>query len=153
MNPEFTNFNFYVEIHPNDQSGSIEAAFAECDGLEMSIENKVIREGGNNGRAIQLMGPVSYGELSLKRGITKDFSLWDWFEHLQAGKGRRYRADVEILLRSSNQDDPRTQTKFHLSNCLPIKLKAPGLNAQDDAVAIEEVQMLYERMHRVKEES
>ena len=35
------------------------AAFAECDGLEMTMDVKTIREGGNNGAQIRLTGPVS----------------------------------------------------------------------------------------------
>ena len=44
------------------------AAFSECDGLEMTMEVKTIREGGNNGRQIRLTGPVSLRPLTLKRG-------------------------------------------------------------------------------------
>ena len=45
----FTAFNFGVEIRVNDAIPRVcSAAFAECDGLEMTMEVKTIREGGNN---------------------------------------------------------------------------------------------------------
>ena len=76
----FTAFNFAVEIEVDGVSPKVcNASFAECDGLDMTMEVKTIREGGNNGRQIRLTGPVSYGQLTLKRGMTETFDLWDWF--------------------------------------------------------------------------
>jgi hypothetical protein len=37
---------------------------------------------------------------------------------------------------------------FDLEGCLPIKLKAPALNASDGLVAVEEMQIAYERLRR-----
>jgi len=34
--------------------------------------------------------------------------------------------------------------RFILSRCLPIKLKAPTLNAREGSVAVEEMQLAYE---------
>jgi hypothetical protein len=39
-----------------------------------------------------------------------------------------------------------------LSRCLPIKLKAPALNAKDGMVAVEELQLAYESL-RLKQPS
>ena len=67
----FTTFNFSVEINvPGIATKVCSAAFSDCDGLEMNMEVKTIREGGNNGRQIRLAGPVNYGQLTLKRGMT-----------------------------------------------------------------------------------
>src|SRR5690242_18245852 len=93
----FIAFNFSVEIHRDGQSGPlVGAAFAECDGLEMTMEIKTIREGGDAGRAIRLNGPVAYTNLTLKRGMTEDFGLWTWF-HDSVGNPR-LRADAEVVV-------------------------------------------------------
>ena len=58
VNHPFTAFNFAVEINvPGVSTKVCNAAFAECDGLEMTMDVKTIREGGNNGRQIRLTGP------------------------------------------------------------------------------------------------
>ena len=45
------------------------------------MEVKTIREGGVNDRQIRLTGPATYGQLTLKRGMTDgSFELWNWFE-------------------------------------------------------------------------
>src|SRR5216684_8949470 len=86
----FTAFNFSVEItREGDSKALCKAAFAECDGLEMTMEVKTIREGGNNGRQIRLTGPVSVGLLTLKRGMTPSFDLWEWMARLQTQPGLR----------------------------------------------------------------
>lgn len=139
----FTTFNFKVNLLLAGQSDPVcSAEFSECDGLEMSLEPKTIREGGSNGRQIHLVGPVSYGQLTLKRGMTPDFGLWRWFDKVQ--RDRSLRASGEVLVLSS--DRGREDVRFVLTGCLPIKLKAPALNAQDGAVAIEEMQIAYETL-------
>ena len=41
---------------------------------------------------------------------------------------------------------------FRLSRCVPVKLKAPALNAKDGIVAIEELQLAYESLELVDED-
>lgn len=140
----FTAFNFSVEIALPDLSISkvCQAAFSECDGLEMSMDVKTIREGGNNTKQIRLTGPVTYGSLTLKRGMTgNDFDLWNWFSAVQ--RNPTLRADAEIILLSP---DHKPRIQFKLERCVPVKLKAPSLNAKDGMVAIEELQLAYESL-------
>src|SRR5207244_11152027 len=93
----FTAFNFAVEINLPGVSPKIcSAAFAECDGLEMTMDVKTIREGGNNGKQIRLTGPFNYGQLTLKRGMTATFDLWDWFSKMLTNAALR--ADAEVVL-------------------------------------------------------
>lgn len=139
----FTNFNFAVEIHVEGVSPMIcSAAFSECDGLEGTMAAKIIHEGGNNGQQICLTGPISYSQLTLKRGMTPNFDLWDWFDKTVTNV--RLRAQAEVIILAA--DGKRERVRFVLKNCLPTKLKAPALNAISAAVAIEELQLTYESL-------
>lgn len=139
----FTTFNFKVHLQLEGVAEPVcSAEFSECDGLEMNLEPKTIREGGNNNRQIHLAGPVSYGQLVLKRGMTSDFGLWSWFERLQGD--RSLRASGEVLMLSS--DRARQDVRFVLTGCLPLKVKAPALNGADGAIAVEELQLAYETL-------
>ena len=143
VNYPFTAFNFSVEISvPGVSSRVCSASFAECDGLEMTMEVKTIREGGNNARQIRLTGPVSYGQVTLKRGMTGNFDLWDWFSSLQQFPGLR--ANAEVVLFSADHQSVRA--RFLLDRCVPVKLKAPPMNAKEGMVAIEELQLAYENL-------
>ncbi len=139
----FTTFNFSVEINRNDSGAPlVNAAFSDCDGLEMSMEVKTIREGGGNDRQIRLNGPVSYGQLTLKRGMTENFDLWQWFH--DTVQHPRLRADADVVLLAA--DGITERVRFRLERCLPVKLKAPTMNAKDGQIAIEELQIAYETM-------
>jgi phage tail-like protein len=143
MSHPFTNFNFSIEIARRGEAKAlVNAAFAECDGLEMNMEVKTIREGGANDRQIRLNGPVSYGQLTLKRGMTEGFDLWRWFRDSVADP--RLRADAEVVLLAP--DGATVRARFSLARCVPVKLKAPALNARDGQIAIEELQMAYETL-------
>jgi phage tail-like protein len=143
----FMTFNFAVEIKLEGVAAQVcDASFAECDGLEMTMDVKTIREGGNNGKQIRLTGAMNYGTLTLKRGMTDTFDLWKWVELMQTNPETR--ADAEVILFSP---DKKVKAKFHLASCLPIKLKAPAMNAKDGGVAIEEFQLAYESLKLVSE--
>jgi phage tail-like protein len=116
--------------------------FSEIDGLEMSNEVKTVREGGNNLNQIHLAGPVSYGQLTLKRGMTTNLDLWKWFRAAAGGdeNGRGTMAQGAVVM-SDSSNTP--QLRFELTDCLPIKIKAPSFSAKDGAVAIEEMQIAY----------
>lgn len=139
----FNAFNFSVEVYVDDVNSRIcSASFSECDGLEMTMEVKTIREGGSNGRQIRLTGPVAFSQITLKRGMTANFDLWDWFSQMQTNPGLRASAEVVLLA----PDGVTERARFVLERCVPVKLKAPPLNAREGIIAIEEFQMAYESL-------
>ncbi|HEV8430892.1 MAG TPA: phage tail protein [Pyrinomonadaceae bacterium] len=139
----FTAFNFAVEIKVDGVAMQVvDAAFSECDGLEMTMDVKTIREGGNNGKQIRLSGPMSFGQVTMKRGMTANLELWDWFNLMLTDQSLR--ADAEVVIFASDGETERA--RFLLSRCVPVKLKSPPLNAKDGAVAIEELQLAYEKL-------
>jgi phage tail-like protein len=143
----FTAFNFAVEIQVDGVAMQVcDAAFAECDGLEMTMDVKTIREGGNNGKEIRLTGGFKYGQVTMKRGMTSNFELWNWFNLMLINPSLRGKAQVVLYA----NDGETVRARFLLSRCVPVKLKSPPLNAKDGAVAIEELQLAYETLTLVK---
>jgi len=139
----FTSFNFSVEINRGQDGGPLAAAeFSECDGLEMTMEVKTIREGGANDHPVRVSGPINYSNLTLKRGMTSNHDLWKWFEDSAADP--RLRADAEVVLLGA--DGSKELARFRLARCVPVKMKAPALSAKDGAIAIEEMQLAYETL-------
>jgi phage tail-like protein len=140
----FSAFNFLVEIRVDGVSDQVcGAAFSECEGLEMSIEPKTIREGGRNNGPVHLMGHVTYSQLTLRRGMTANFDLWRWFEKVASRDGGGVRATAEVAMLAS---DGTEQARFLLSGCLPVRLKAASLNAKDGQLGVEEMQIVFENM-------
>jgi phage tail-like protein len=147
MTRPYTAFNFRVDLRLAGASEPLcGGEFSEVDGLEISIETKTIREGGGNGRQIHLIGPVSYGQLTLRRGMTDSLDLWNWFERMQTERGLR--ADGEIAMLSA--DRSTTTVRYIFGGCFPISIKGAALAGADGGVAVEELQIAYETMRRAR---
>lgn len=145
MNELLTTLNFRVSIQLEGESAPLcEAAFAECAGLETSVEVETIRQGGDNQRQIHLMGPVSYGTLSLKRGMTADMGLWRWLDRVIGDGETQLRARTTVEMLSADHRDVRAT--FELDGCVPTRLRAPSLSATEGIVAVEELEVAYERL-------
>ena len=143
----FQTFNFAVEIYPEGDSKPLcEAAFSECDGLEMTMDVQTIRSGGANDRAWRVPAVVTYSNLTLKRGMTGNFELWKWFR--RSIEDPYLRADAELVV--LGEDGAAERARFRLSRCIPAKLKVPPMNAKDGGVAIEDFQLAYEKIDLVE---
>jgi len=145
----FLAFNFSVEINvPLISKQICSAAFSDCDGLDMTMDVKTVREGGNNTQQIRMIGAVNYGVATFKRGMTSNFDLWDWFDAQQHANPDQLRTDArgDASVVIFAPDHTTKLVSFVLKKCLITKLKAPTLNAKDGMVAIEEMQLAYESL-------
>lgn len=85
--------NFRVEI----QGVTKATSFSEVYGLEAAIDVVDYRAGDDLPNAVRkLPGLNKYTNVTLKRGLTSDISLWTWI--LSALNGRVQRATVVITL-------------------------------------------------------
>jgi phage tail-like protein len=136
----FTTYRFEVVLDldqptPGLESPLCDAAFAECDGLEMTMEPKIIESASVTDRQQRLIGPVKYGQITLKRGMTDSLQLWQWFAQ-GTRPGSVLTAHGQITMWDSAAN-PVLQ--YTLEGCLPVRMRAPGLNAKDGVVAVEEL--------------
>jgi phage tail-like protein len=123
---------------------SAAGGFAECSGLELSIQPEEYKEGGNNGGVLKFASRVTWTNLALKRGITTSTDLWDWHFEFIEGHGRR-RDGVIILL-----DAARNPAQaWYFRRGLPVKYSGPSLNATQNNVAIEAIEIAHEGIHQV----
>lgn len=142
----FTAFRFEVVLDletPVDglTSPLCDAAFAECDGLEMTMEPKTVEAGGVNDRQIHLIGPVKFAQLTLKRGMTSNLQLWTWLA--LAAQGTVAPASGTVTMWDT---DATPVVEFALQGCLPVRMRAPSLNAREGLVAVEELALVYGSM-------
>jgi len=141
-------FRFEVTFRRDALSGSpsrsavalCSGAFAECTGIEATMEPKIIKAGGLNYGPAQRVGPVTFATVVLKRGMTSTRDLWNWFQ-LVAGGAYSYRLSAEIEVRNSAGEPALT---WGLARALPVKFKAADLNARGTEVGIEELHLSHE---------
>lgn len=145
--PPFINFRFEVVLTldsdlPGVSSPICDAAFSECSGLEMSMEPKSMTQLGDHQQQIHRIGPVTYGRLTLRRGMTPNTDLWAWFS-VAARPGKQTTATGEIRVKKADGSEAFT---LLLKRCLPVRLSGPSLNARNGDIAIEEMQLVYAHM-------
>jgi phage tail-like protein len=131
----FRNFNFRVEI-----DAIPEAQFAEVIVPTASIAVVEYREGADKASwTRKLPGRTSVSNAVLKRGITSDLSLYQWFRAVSLGDLQRRNALI-ILLDASRQDVRR----WLLRDAWPVKYEGPTLQASANEVAIETLELACE---------
>lgn len=68
-------YRYFVEVE-NELAGT----FVECSGIAAKREVLEIREGGLNSYTHKLPGRISYGTLTLKKGVMYSSDMWNWFQ-------------------------------------------------------------------------
>lgn len=127
---------------PNSEKGVAGGAFAECSGLEATMEPKVIKEGGLNYGTHQRVGTVSFATVILRRGMTTNTDLWKWFLKVTLSGAYTHRMDVKI--RHLDFDGITVIRTWQLDRALPVKFKSSDLNAKSGEIAIEELHLVHE---------
>lgn len=145
MTTPFTAFRFEVVLDLDQPTAGLasplcDAAFAECDGLEMTMEPKIVESASVTNRQQRLIGPMKYGQITLKRGMTSNLQLWQWFAQTRPGSVLTAHGQITMW-----DTDGTPVVQFTLQGCLPVKMRAPSLNAREGLVAIEELGLVCEQ--------
>ena len=94
----FASYNFKLEI-----AGITVAGFSECTGLNRE-QNVIDYREGPEGLAIRkLTGLSKFGNITLKRGITTDKTIYTWND--QVHKGDIERKNISIVLQNEKHDE------------------------------------------------
>jgi len=123
----------------NTLTDNIDAGFNECSGLEMSLEVQEYQEGGNNSTVLKFPTRISWGKLVMKKGIVKNHDLWDWVYGFAEGKVVRKDGLITLL-----GEKGLAHTVWKFKRGLPVKYSGPQLNAQQNAVAFESIEIEHE---------
>ena len=135
----FAQFNFLVEI-----DGVARAGFTEVGGLSTEQDIIEYREGSNAPTVSKLPGLSKFMNISLKRGFTQDFDLWNWRKTTLDGATER-RAGTIVLL-----DEARNPVlRWNFKEGWICKWEGPALNATTNEAAIESLEICHEGLEMV----
>jgi phage tail-like protein len=118
--------------------------FSECQGLESSMKVEEFNEGGNNGAVLKFPGRIAWTNITLKRGVSSGTALWDWYYGFVEGRGKR-RDGVVVLLNEMKIPN----NVWYFRRGLPLKYSGPQLNAAQNTVAIESIEIAHEGIYQV----
>jgi len=134
----YASFNFLLEIDSVQVGG-----FAECSGLQVDIKTFDYKEGGRNNSTLKFPEHASYGNVTLKCGVTVSNQLIGW--QLDAAAGRFGRSsegeNFAIILRDEQGNAVK---RWNLVRAFPVSWKGPDLKATGGEIAIESLEIAHE---------
>ncbi len=134
-----------VDGDSNEPFSVCSGAFAECTGLEATMESKAIKEGGRNYGVAQRAGTTTFATVVLKRGISTNRNLWQIFNSLGNGM---YAPRMQVTINLFDIDGSALMA-WQLDRAMPIKFKFGDLNARGGEVGIEELHLVHEGLWSV----
>jgi phage tail-like protein len=140
-----TGFYFAVSVlqrtpQPNQQD-DVDASFQEVSGLTAEFGFEEVTEGGENRYVHRLPKAAKYPNLVLKRGLVNTTSeLVSWFSStLTSGLNVPIQTkNLEIQLLDKNSAPLVT---WSVSNAYPAKWEIAALNAQDNKILVETMEL------------
>lgn len=124
-------------------------AFQEVTGLGAQLEVTSYPEGGRNDSVHQLPLRHSWNRITLKRGVTRDTGLWTWYLAGLADSLGARRDGAVILL----APDGTYGAAWAFHGGLAARWSGPDLHAEQNAVAIEALEIAHEGLTRVVQDA
>ena len=118
--------------------------FTECSGLDMSMDIEEFREGGRNSGTLVFPKLVKWSKITLKKGVGAGSDLWDWHYGFVEGKGKRRDGVITLL-----NDMHLPNNIWYFRRGLPTKYSGPSMNASQNQVAIESIEIAHEGIYQV----
>lgn len=142
---------FFFELQL-DGGNEADAQFQEISGIEARMETEPYKEGGQNHFVYLLPVRTQFQPLVLKRGVAdKDSKLWDWVEKTlirDANLDNKIeRKDITVRLLNP-EDTGQALVTWTFQKAFPTKWSISSLNAQQNAVSIETIELVYETFSR-----
>lgn len=128
---------------------------AEVQGIDAGMEIETYHEGGRNTNPLRFARWGQFANLILRRGVTDDSSLWDWYFQVQFRSEAPERRNGFVLLQATTAQTAlpgiggQPVAAWFFSNALPERLTGPGLNARSNEVAIESLEVTHEGLLRL----
>lgn len=133
------SFHFKVEVLGLSPV-SHDVRFTEVSGLSVEMGTEEVPEGGENRFIQKYPTQAKYPELVLKRGLLLNSEIVNWVrECIEDYRIQPKNVDIKLL---NEQHQPLVT--WHLVNAYPTKWSVSDLNASNNAVSIETLQLYYQ---------
>ena len=130
----YRNCQFLVQLDGLAESGFTEVLMAV--GEITVIE---YREGNAVGPGRKLPGHGGYGPITLKRAMTRNRELWNWWSETLTGQVERRNGSISLLNASREE-----VARWKVRDSWPMKYLTTDLNAEANEVVMETVVLAHE---------
>ncbi len=135
----FAVYRFSVKVDNQDVVGG----FSECSGLTMDNDVIEYRTGAEPTHMRKMPGLRKFTNIVLKRGFTSDNKLYEWRKKVIENGNGEYRSSGSISVLG---EDGAEALRWSFTQAWPSKLEGPALNAKNNEVAIESMELVVETL-------
>lgn len=144
-NDPFLTFRFKLEIDNIQVAG-----FSEVTGLNMETKVLEYKEGGNNSTTLKFPETTTFGNVTLKRGLSQSNDLFEWQRDIATGQFQKTPRDASpnvaiVLMDETGSNEVK---RWNLVRPLPVKWVGPDLKANASETAIEALELAHEGIQR-----
>lgn len=138
----YRNYNFLLKIQD-----IAEARFTECFGLDVDIPVITYHESGAGSTVRTIPGPVRFGIVTMRYGLTKPtLEMWNWL--MLSAKGTVQRKHVTIV--TLDPDGISEVIQHNLINAWPCGWTGVPFNALGREIAVEELRLAFDSLERTQ---
>ncbi len=132
------SFHFKVEFNSISQQET-DIQFQSVSGLSVDIETEEFAEGGENRFKHKFPVRTKFPNLVLKRGMVTDSKLIDWCR--DAIESFQFEP-IDLTVKLLNEEHEPIIT-WNVVNAYPVKWNVADLNAEENKLAIETIELAY----------
>ena len=130
--------NFVVEI-----DGIASSSYVSVEGVQGEVEVVEYRDATDPNRVILLPGNARYGPIILRRGLTDNTELWDWYQLNLENPVERKSMSIVFMDHGHNE-----KARYNFYECWPSGYYIELLESNPSGVAIEVIVIQTELMER-----
>ena len=135
-------FHFKVEFGRG--SDDQDNRFQEVTGLSAEVSTEEFREGGLNEYAHRMPTGAKYGNLVLKRGFVDSTDVGKWCREAVENFEFEPR-DISVMLLNEEHEPLAT---WNFLRAYPVKWSLSDFKAQENALAVESLELAYSRFRK-----
>jgi len=139
----YRTLRYRLEIDGVNVAGFAEASLAEHE------TDVITYSTGTVGPTQKLWGPTAYGELELKRGVTREMELFEWREQARTGDMDEARRAIAVVIVDESGETGSTP-RWEFTDAWCKSYESPDLDADGSDVAVESLTIVHERVKRVQ---
>ena len=136
----YASYNFEVTVNGvSDDGKAVRGSFTEASGLEVTINPIAYRNGSEDITTRKIPGLKEFTNITLKRGITGDIAFWNWIVRAMNGQVDRRQGSIVML-----DENKQEVMRWNFNRGWPCKWTGPGLNATNNEISMETLEICHE---------
>ena len=139
-NDPYAGYNFEVTLDTvSDDGTAVKGSFTEVSGLDAEIAMIEYRNGSEDITMRKMPGLKKFTNIVLKRGVIGDVTFWNWILQGLNGSINRVNGSIDLL-----DEQKKTVMQWKFTRAWPCKYTGPGMNAKNNEIAIESLEICHE---------